>query len=66
MKATHTEYMHPKHLRVVDGQKHKGYSAALEATTGNGFYEDDAICMAPSCADYARLNKSGLPKWQGK
>lgn len=60
MKATHTDYRHPKHLRVVDGQKHKGFSI------GRGDYETDAICMAPSCADYARLNKPNLPKWEGE
>jgi hypothetical protein len=45
MKATHTDYKHPKHLRVEDGK--------------------DVWCMAPSCSDYARLNKASLPPWSG-
>ena len=59
MKATHTDYKHPRHLRVVDGQIHIGWNI------GRGWYETDAICMAPSCFDYARLNKPGLPSWDG-
>lgn len=50
MKATHTDYLHPKHLRVEHDQK-----------DGSG----GVWCMAPSCSDYARLNKSSLPKWTG-
>ena len=45
-KATHTDYKHPRHLRVVDGDK--------------------VLCVSPSCSDYAKLNKPGLPKWEGE
>ncbi len=43
MKATHTDYMNPRHLRVEDGT--------------------NVWCMAPSCSDYAKLNKPGLPSY---
>lgn len=46
-KATHTDYKHPRHLRV---------------DYGGG----KVLCVAPSCSDYARLNRSGLPKWKGE
>lgn len=58
MKATHTDYKHPKHLRVTTGQKYLAWD------TVRGFYEKDVICMSPSCSDYTRLNKPGLPKWK--
>ena len=58
MKVTHIDYKHPKHLRVVTGQKYPAWNIT------RGFYEEDAICMSPSCSDYARLNKPGLPKWK--
>lgn len=59
MKATHTDYLHPKHLRVVDGNKHMGWNATV------GFFETDAVCVSPSCSYYAKLNKPNLPKWNG-
>ncbi len=46
-KATHTDYKHPRHLRVDYGGGR-------------------VLCVAPSCSDYARLNRSGLPKWKGE
>jgi hypothetical protein len=52
VKATHTDYKHPRHLRVDTGDKRVGV--------------DGILCVSPSCSDYARLNKSGLPKWKGK
>lgn len=54
MKATHTDYLHPGHLRVETGQRYKALG-----------FERTAVCMAPSCSDYARLNRKGLPKWKG-
>lgn len=59
MKATHIDFQHPRHLRVVDGQKHKGFSI------GQGDYETDAICVAPSADLYKQLYKPNLPKWKG-
>jgi len=50
MKATHTDYMHPKHLRVEHGEK-----------DGSG----GVWCVSPSAALYAKLNKPNLPRWQG-
>jgi hypothetical protein len=44
MRATHTDYKHPRHLRVEEGK--------------------NVWCMAPSCSEYAKLNKSNLPKWE--
>ena len=43
MKATHTDYKHPRHLRVEQG--------------------GEVLCVAPSCSDYAKLNKAGVPAW---
>lgn len=53
MKATHTDYLHPRHLRVEDGK-----SDPLR-------HDPKALCLSPSSSDYARLNKPGLPKWKG-
>lgn len=58
MKATHTDYLHPRHLRVETGQS---YPAGVVA----GHFTRTALCVAPSSSDYARLNKPGLPKWKG-
>ncbi len=60
MKATHTDFQHPRHLRVVDGVQRRSWTAA------RGWETTDAICVSPSCSDYARLNRRGLPKWTGK
>lgn len=59
MKATHIDYMHKGHLRVVDGKTYLCYSAF------GGYYETDALCVAPSTQKYKDLYKKGLPKWQG-
>lgn len=55
--ATHTDYLHPRHLRVPA----PGIPEAWNATVG--WYTPDALCVAPSSADYAKLNKPGLPSW---
>ena len=57
MKATHTNYMHPKHLRVETGEKH------LRWSLGGGFEMTNAMCLSPSHSEYARLNKPGLPSF---
>ncbi len=59
MRATHTDYLHPGHLRVETGQRYKAFNV------GNGNFERTAVCMAPSASEYARLNRKGLPKWKG-
>jgi len=51
VRATHTDYKHPRHLRVEHNER----------DGSNGVW-----CMAPSAAVYARLNRSGLPVWKGK
>lgn len=56
MKATHIDYLHKGHLRVVDGKTH----VCLDS---RGYYETDALCVAPSTQDYKNLYKKGLPKW---
>lgn len=56
-KATHTDYMHPKLLRVVDGGQYTGWSK------GSGWYTGDACCMAPSHSQYSKLSKPSLPGW---
>jgi hypothetical protein len=47
MKATHTDYKHPRHLRVE-------------------INDHRVLCVSPSASIYDKLNKSGLPKWDGK
>lgn len=59
MRATHTDYLHPGHLRVETGLRYKAWNAAA------GHFERTAVCMAPSANGYARLNRKGLPKWRG-
>ena len=59
MKATHTNYKHPNHLRVETGQKYPAFSVA------KGNYEEDALCVAPSSDLHKQLNKSSLPSWKG-
>lgn len=59
MKPTHTDYMHPRHLRVEDGHMHPAWNI------GAGHYTKTSVCISPSCSDYAMLNKSNLPKWRG-
>lgn len=58
MRATHTDYLHPRHLRVEDGRAHMAWNVY------RGYFEVRAICMAPSCSEYNRLNRKGLPKWR--
>lgn len=48
MKATHTDYMHPRHLRVEHEEK--------DASGG-------VWCVAPGSELYRKLNRSGLPKY---
>lgn len=59
MKATHRDYMHPGHLRVEDGGRYAAWNI------GDGSFIRTAVCMSPSCSDYARLNKASLPIWRG-
>jgi len=55
MKATHTCYKHPNHLRVETGQAYPAWNAV------QGDYFEDALCMAPGASDYRKLNKPGEP-----
>lgn len=50
MKATHINYLHPKHLRVIDypGQGNK------------------IVCMAPSHSQYSKLAGKALPDYSDK
>jgi len=57
LRATHTDYQHPKHLRVETDVSHKCWGAVV------GFYESRYICLAPSHSQYARLAKGNLPAW---
>jgi hypothetical protein len=59
MKATHIDYQHSGHLRVEDGELHLAYAI------GRGLHYVRGFCMAPSCSDYAKLARKGLPKWEG-
>ena len=51
MKATHTDYKHPRHLRVVHNEK--------DASGG-------VWCVSPNSDTYKRLYRAGLPKWRGQ
>lgn len=59
MKATHRDYLHRGHLRVETGDHYPAWSF------GAGSFVRTAVCMAPSCSDFAKLNRSGLPSWPG-
>lgn len=59
MKATHTDYLHPRHLRVEDGGRYPVWGG------GDLSFVRTAVCVAPSASIYARLNKPDLPKWKG-
>lgn len=59
-KATHIDYKHPGHLRVVTGQQYPAFNV------GQGDYMEDALCVSPNTDMYKRLYRKGLPKWQGK
>ena len=56
MKATHIDYLHKGHLRVVTGKTYLCYDS-------RGYYETDAECVSPSTQMYKELYKKGLPKW---
>lgn len=55
MKATHTDYKHPSHLRVT-------------GCKGVRFHDGpclvDVLCVSPSSSDYAKLNRASLPRWR--
>jgi hypothetical protein len=51
MKATHTDYMHPKHLRV---EGCKGYAGSSV----------DVLCVAPNSDLYKRMYRPGLPSYR--
>lgn len=56
MKATHIDYLHKGHLRVVTGRTYLCYDS-------RGYYETDAECVSPGAKCYKELYKSSLPKW---
>lgn len=58
MKATHIDYLHKGHLRVVTGKTYLCYD-------GRGYYETDAECVSPGAKCYKDLYRKGLPKWEG-
>lgn len=55
MKATHTCYKHPRHLRVVTGQAHPAWNIV------QGDHEADALCVSPSAEIYRKLNRASMP-----
>lgn len=55
MKATHTCYMHPNHLRVETNETTRAWNI------GDGWHEKGALCVSPKSSSYSRLNKPGLP-----
>lgn len=54
MRATHTDYKHPRHLRVEGCKGVKFFDGPCEA---------DVLCVSPSSGLYAKLNKPGLPSF---
>lgn len=56
MIATHTDYQHPRHLRVTC-EPHRAWN------TARGWFMSEHVCLAPSHSDYAKMNKPGLPAW---
>ena len=58
MKATHIDYLHKDHLRVVTGKTYLCFDS-------RGYYETDAECVSPSAKCYKDLHRKGLPKWEG-
>lgn len=58
MKATHIDYLHKGHLRVVTGKTYLCYDS-------RGYYETDAECVSPGAKSYKDLYRKGLPKWEG-
>lgn len=56
MKATHIDYLHKGHLRVVTGKTYLCYDS-------RGYYETDAECVSPGAKCYKDLYRKGLPKW---
>jgi hypothetical protein len=57
MRATHTDYLHPGHLRVETGQTYSAWD------TVRGFHEREALCVSPGSSVYLKLNRPNLPKW---
>jgi hypothetical protein len=57
MRATHTDYLHPRHSRVETGQTYAAWNIV------QGHFKADALCLSPNSALYARLNRKGLPKY---
>ena len=55
MKATHTDYKHPRHLRV-------------EGCKGHSFFDGpcavDVLCVSPSSSLYDKLNRRWLPSFR--
>ncbi len=48
MRATHTDYKHPRHLRVEHNEK--------DGSEG-------VWCVSPSASIYSKLSKPNLPSW---
>lgn len=56
-KATHSDYMHPNHIRVETGEQYLCYR-------GGSYFYTNALCVAPNSDMHKRHNKKGLPKWK--
>lgn len=54
MKATHTDYLHPRHLRVEGCKGVKSH---------DGVCQVDVLCVSPSAKLYGKLNRPGLRSW---
>lgn len=54
MRATHTDYMHPRHLRV-------------EGCLGRQFFDGpckvDVLCVSPGSSLYDKLSRANLPEF---
>jgi hypothetical protein len=57
MKATHTDYLHPRHLRVEGCLGHRFFDGPCKV---------DVLCVSPSSALHAQLNRSNLKSWSSK
>ena len=57
MRATHTDYKHPRHLRVEGCKGHRFFDGPCTA---------DVLCVSPSSSLYRTLNRHDLPSSFGE
>lgn len=55
MKATHTDYKHPRHLRAEGCLGHRFFDGPCQV---------DVLCVSPSSSLYDKLNRKGLPSFR--